>query len=368
MDPVNVGIIGCGNICDLYFEAGKKFDILNITACADILPERAALKAEEHGIPKACAVDELLADPSIDIVINLTIPAAHGDIAIRALEAGKCVHNEKPLTVSREDGQRILALAEEKNLRVGCAPDTFMGAGIQTCRKIIDDGWIGEPVAATAFMMGHGHEHWHPNPDFFYQPGAGPMFDMGPYYLTALVSLIGPVRRVSGSARATFAERTVTSDEGHFGETIEVNTSTHIAGIMDFANGAIGTIITSFDVWAHTLPHIEIHGTEGSLSVPDPNCFGGPVQVRRGRAEVWSEMPLSHPYADQSRGIGVADMAYGLRTGRPHRANGQMAYHVLDLMHAFHDASARGTSVKMKSRMKRPVAVPMGLCEGLLDE
>jgi predicted dehydrogenase len=367
VETTKIGVVGCGNISGIYLEAGRVFDILEIVACADLLPERASAKAAEYHIPKACSMEELLADPEIEIVVNLTIPRAHAEVALAALQAGKSVHNEKPLAVSREDGMQLLKLGRERGLRVGCAPDTFLGGGLQTCRKLIDDGWIGEPVAATAFMLCHGHESWHPDPDFYYQPGGGPMFDMGPYYLTALVHLMGPVRRVTGSAQITFPERLITSQPKH-GTKIKVNVPTHVAGIMDFANGAVGTIVTSFDVWSAQVPHIEIYGTEGSLSVPDPNGFGGPVLVRRAGASDWSEVPLTHGYAKNSRGIGVADMAYALRSGRPQRASGDMAYHVLDIMHAFHDASREGRHVELSSTCTRPAPLPLGLREGTLDE
>ncbi len=367
MRKVKTGIIGCGNISSIYFKNGNVFEVLDIVACADIIPERAKAKAEEFGIPKACSVEELLADPEIEIVINLTIPLAHADVAMAALNAGKHVHGEKPLAVTREDGLKILETAREKGLRVGSAPDTFLGAGIQTCRKLIDDGWIGEPIGATAFMMNHGHEGWHPDPEFYYKNGGGPMFDMGPYYLTALVSLMGPVKRVTGSARITFDERTINS-EPKKGTKIKVDVPTHIAGVMDFENGAIGTIITSFDVWGANLPFIEVYGSEGSLSVPDPNTFGGPVKYRKSRTKEWNDIPLMFEYAQNSRCIGVADMAYAIQSGRQHRANGEMAYHVLDLMHGFHDASSSGQHYNVKSTCKRPDPLPIGLLYGQLDE
>ncbi|NLT62196.1 MAG: Gfo/Idh/MocA family oxidoreductase, partial [Candidatus Hydrogenedentes bacterium] len=282
MEPVRVGLVGCGNISAIYFRNGALFNSIDIVACADLAPELAVASAEQYSIPKACPVEALLADPGIELVLNLTIPKAHAPVGIAALEAGKSVYTEKPLAVTRDEGKRMVALAREKGVLLGAAPDTFLGAGLQTCRKLIDDGWIGEPVSATAFMQCHGHEHWHPDPDFYYQPGGGPMFDMGPYYLTALVSLMGPVTRVAGLTRATFPERLITS-EARFGEIIEVNTATHIAGILEFSGGAIATMVMSFDVWGHTMPCIEIHGTEGSLSVPDPNGFGGVVQVCRPR-------------------------------------------------------------------------------------
>lgn len=367
MKPVKIGVIGCGNISDIYFTKCKSFDILEVAACADLLPARAKEKAKQHGIPVACSVEELLTNPAIDIVVNLTIPQAHSEVAHAALEAGKHVHNEKPLTVSREEAQALLKLAEEKELLVGGAPDTFLGAGLQTCRKLIDDGRIGEPVAATAFMMCHGHESWHPDPAFYYMTGGGPMFDMGPYYLTALVSLMGPVKRVSGSARASFAERTITS-KPKYGETVSVEVPTHIAGTMEFGSGAIATLVMSFDIWRHSLPCIEIHGTTGSLSVPDPNGFGGPVRVAQDGSEGWCEAPLTHGYADNTRGIGPADMAYAIRTGRKHRASGELAYHVLDIMHAFHDAANQGKRVEIMSTCERPAPLPLGLREGTLDE
>jgi len=353
----NVGIVGCGNISGIYLEAGTKWDILNIVACADIDLVRAQAQAAKYGIPKACGVAELLADPSIDIVINLTVPAAHAEVALAALAAGKSVYNEKPLALDREQAKQMLELAREKGLRVGCAPDTFLGGGLQTCRKLIDDGVIGEPIGASAFMMSHGPEGWHPNPEFFYQPGAGPMFDMGPYYLTALTTLLGPVRRVTGSTRVSFPERVIGSAPLR-GQVIKVNTPTHIIGVLDFAAGAIGTIVTSFDVWSSELPRMEIYGSKGTLSLPDPNTFGGPVRVRLAGEQSWSEVPITLGYTENSRGLGVADMADAIRTGRTHRASGQLAYHVLDLMHTIHDASREGRHIDMTSSCELPEPLP----------
>ncbi|GAC1363783.1 MAG: Gfo/Idh/MocA family oxidoreductase [Herpetosiphon sp.] len=353
LKPVKVGIIGCGNISTAYLRMCKTLEILQVVAVADIVPERASEQATAHHIQKACLPEELLADPEVELVINLTIPGVHGTVGVAALAAGKSVYNEKPLAITRADGQHMLQLAAAKGLRVGCAPDTFLGGGLQTCRRIIDEGLIGTPVAATAFMLSHGPENWHPNPDFFYQVGAGPMFDMGPYYLTALVTLLGPVRRVTGSARITTPARMITS-QPRFGETITVNTPTHVAGVLDFTAGAIATLVTSFDIWSHTVPRLEIYGTEGTLSLPDPNTFGGPVRIRRSNEADWQEMPLTHGFTDNSRGIGVAEMAYGLRTGRPHRASGELAYHVLDLMHAMHDSSVGGHHIELQSTCARP--------------
>ncbi|PZE21209.1 Gfo/Idh/MocA family protein [Paenibacillus xerothermodurans] len=367
LDKLRVGIIGCGKISGIYFTNCKTFSVLEVVACADLNVSRAKASAEEHGIPRACSVAELLADPGIDVVINLTIPAAHAQICVQALEAGKHVYVEKPLAVTREEGQHILAVAERNGLLVGSAPDTFLGGGIQTCVKLIQDGWIGTPVAASAFMIGRGHEHWHPDPEFYYAPGGGPMFDMGPYYLTALVALLGPIQRVTGSAKISYPERTITSTP-KFGNKITVETPTHIAGVMDFHSGAIGTIITSFDAFGGTLlPRIEIYGSEGTLIVPDPNTFGGPVLVRRHDAKEFSEIPLTHGYTENSRGLGVLDMAFAIHSGRRNRASGELAYHVLEAMHGFHDASQEGKHYIMQSTCETPQPMPGGLVKGMLD-
>jgi predicted dehydrogenase len=364
---IKVGVIGCGNISGAYLSVSKKFHILEMYACADAIPERAKEKAKEFNIPKAYTVKELLNDPEIKIVVNLTIPKAHGEIGIEALKSGKCVYNEKPLALNRDEGMKMLKLAKEKKLLVGSAPDTFLGGGIQTCRKLIDDGWIGKPVAATAFMMGSGPESWHPDPEFFYKPGAGPMFDMGPYYVTALVNLISPVKKVTSFAKATFSERTITSQQ-KYGQKIKVETPTHIAGLMEFKSGAIGTIIMTFDVYGSNLPRIEVYGSEGTLVVPDPNSFGGPVFVRRKEVCEFKEVPLTHGYSEQNRSIGVADMAYALVSGRQHRANGNLAYHVLDVMQSFLDSAKENKEIEIASTCEQPKPLPLGLPQGTLDE
>jgi predicted dehydrogenase len=275
------------------------------------------------------------------------------------IEAGKAVYGEKPLAVTREQGHMLIQAAQQARLRVGSAPDTFLGGGIQTCIKLINDGVIGRPVAVNAFVMGQGPERWHPNPDFYYQPGGGPMFDMGPYYLTALIAMLGPVRRVTGSTQTPTPERTIGS-QPFFGQKIIVNTATHIAGVMDFASGVVGVLVASFDVWANQLPRIEVYGTEGTLSCPDPNTFGGPVRLRLAGEKEWREVPLTHGYTSQIRGIGVADMAYAMRSGRQHRASGELAYHVLDIMQAFHEASNEGRHIELSSTCRRPEPLDVG--------
>jgi predicted dehydrogenase len=354
MSVQRIGVVGCGNISGIYFKnlTGMFGKRVKVTALTDLIPERAEKASAEYKIPYIKKTADLINSPDVDIVLNITEPYNHYGVSIQAVKAGKHIYTEKPLCAEREEAQEVMQIAAEKKVRVGNAPDTFLGAGIQTCRKLIDDGWIGRPVAATAFMVGHGHETWHPGPEFYYKKAGGPMFDMGPYYITALVNLIGPVARVCGSAQKTFETRLITSQPLN-GTVIKVDVPTHIAGVLDFANGAVGTLIMSFDVYSHTLPWIEIYGSEGSLRVPDPNGFGGPIYYSR-RGAPWSEIPLLKNNPDNSRGLGLTDMAEAISENRPHRASGELAYHVLEIMHGFHDASAAGKYYKLKSKCKRP--------------
>ncbi len=365
-EKMRVGVVGCGNIGKIYFPASKSFSVLEVAACADLNMEAANAKAQEHGL-KAMTVDELLADKSLDIVLNLTTPLAHTEVNLKALEAGKHVYLEKPLAVVREDGAKVLAFAKKKGLRVGCAPDTFLGAGGQTCRKLVDDGWIGTPIAGTAFMMCGGHESWHPNPGFYYLKGGGPMFDMGPYYLTALVNLLGPVKSVCSSAKKSFATRTCTC-KPRFGEVMPVEVATHISGVADFVCGASVSVTMSFDVKAHTHSNIEVYGSAGSLSVPDPNCFGGSVKLKRPGDSDWRESSHSHIYPENTRSLGLADMAAAIMSGRPHRCSGELAFHVLDVMQAFLEASEQGRRIDIGSSCERPAPMPMELLPGQVEK
>ncbi len=354
MKKTGIGIIGCGNISGIYFKnLCTTFKNIEVKACADLIPKRAEAKINDYPEVQLSSLAEILANPEIEIIVNLTTPPGHFPVAMQAVQAGKHVHSEKPLVLTRDEGLQLLNIARENGVRVGGAPDTFMGGGIQTCRSIIDKGEIGQPIGAHAFMLCHGHENWHPDPEFYYKEGGGPMFDMGPYYLTALVSLLGPVKRVTGSTRISFPERTITSDN-KYGEKIKVEVPTHVTGVLDFASGAIGTITTSFDVWAANVPRIEIFGTEGSLNVPDPNTFGGTPMIRRTDDDDWREVPLSHSYTENSRGIAIADMAAAINEGRSHRASGDLAYHILDIMHAIQDASDTGRHVLLESSCERP--------------
>jgi predicted dehydrogenase len=365
---VRVGVVGCGAISAAYFKMAPKLPILEMAACADLDLQRAQARAEEFGVPRACTVEELLADDSIEVVLNLTVPKAHAPIALQALQRGKHTFAEKPFGVNREEGLEVLEAGRASGLRVGCAPDTFMGAGVQTARKVIDDGLIGRPVAFTAFMMGRGHESWHPNPEFYYEVGGGPMFDMGPYYLTALLNLLGPVRRISGLASIAIPERTITSQPKH-GKKITVETPDHITGSMEFENGAVGSIVTSFATmhapYDGKFP-ITVFGTDGTLRVPDPNGFDGPVQLRRQGEAEWQDVPHAFP-TGYGRAVGLADMAHAVRAGRLHRCSAEQAFTVLDLMQGFLDSSAEGKAVTPVLRYERPAPMPTDLPFGVLE-
>lgn len=364
--PVGVGVVGCGNISRTYLKLASRFADFAIVSCADIELARAEAAAELVGAQVAPSVEALLADEAVEVVLDLTVPAAHGPVSQAAIAAGKAVYGEKPLALSRAEGAEVMRAATAAGVRVGSAPDTFLGAGLQTCRKVIDDGAIGQPLAASAVMACHGHEHWHPDPAFYYQKGGGPLFDMGPYYLSALVSLLGPVTKVTGANRVSFPTRTITS-EPLAGTVIPVEVPTHVAGILEFASGVVGTVVMSFDTWASHLPCLEVYGTQGSLSLPDPNTFGGPVTLWRADRREWAEVPLTHANSDNSRGIGLADMARAMRTGREHRASAALAYHVLDVMEALVQAGDQGTHMLLSSTVERPAALPIGLGPGEVD-
>ena len=365
MQPVGIGIIGTGNISDAYLKAAPKFPILKIVACADINMDAAQAKAATYGI-EALTVDALLADSRISIVLNLTTPQHHVPVGLRAIAAGKHVYSEKPLAIALDDGLQLIEAARARGLRVGCAPDTFLGGSHQTARKAIDAGAIGTPLAGTAFMMVPGHELWHPNPDFYYKPGGGPMFDMGPYYLTCLVNMLGPVASVAGAAKASYSSRTVGSGPRQ-GETFSVDVPTHISAMMTFQSGAAVTITTSFDVWKHSHSHIEIYGSTGSMLVADPNQFQGEVQVSQKKGD-WTAVPQTHAYGDGNcRILGLADMAQAIVSGRPHRASHEVSLHVLEIMDAILRSAETGARVDLQHQCARPAAMRDDLPFGQLD-
>lgn len=334
MEKAKIGIVGCGAISHIYIKnLTDMFSNTEVFAICDLDANKTEEAKTKYGITNILTLDEMLAS-EVDIILNLTTPGSHYGICKKALMAGKHTYVEKPLSLQIEEGRELVELAGERNLMLGCAPDTFLGAGIQKCIDMIKSGEIGEVVSSTAYMMCHGHESWHPNPEFYYKKGGGPMFDMGPYYLTALVNLIGPVKSVMGMTKKTFDRRTITSKEKN-GQIIEVDVPTHINGIMEFENGAIGNIITSFDVWGHHLPNIEIHGSKGSLKVPDPNGFNGEIMLKKG-GDDWVIVDNEFPYKENSRGLGVSDMVEAINLDVLNQCNGVMALHVLELMHGFH--------------------------------
>lgn len=364
MNSIKVGLIGCGNISDAYLKAAPQFSALEIVACADINERAAEEKAKAYGI-KALSVDAFLSDPDIKIILNLTTPQHHVDVALNAISAGKHTYSEKPLAVSLEEAFLLVSEAKSKGLRVGCAPDTFLGGAHQTARKVIDSGIIGDIVAGTACLMLPGHEAWHPNPDFYYQTGGGPLMDMGPYYLTALINMMGPIDRVSGMAKASYKTRTIGSGDRK-GVEFDVNTDTHISGLLHFQDGAMVTITTSFDVHKHEHTHLEVYGTLGSMLVSDPNKFDGVIQISKGKGN-WSVVEQSYIYGDGNyRVIGLADMAQGILSNRPHRASLELSLHVLEVMEAIMLSAEKGEVIKLKHQCNRPAALPEDLSFGEL--
>jgi predicted dehydrogenase len=350
-DTLRVGIVGIGTISGQYLDTLNQLPTVELVAAADLDPSR-----QVPGI-RTMTPTELYASDDVDLVLNLTIPKAHAEVALSAIAAGKHVYNEKPLALSTVEAQEVLAAASAAGVRVGCAPDTVLGTGTQTARRCLDEGLIGTPVAATAFMTTPGHERWHPAPEFYYQPGGGPLFDMGPYYLTALVTLLGPVRRVTGLTSTPRTSRVI-GQGPRAGTSFPVTTPTHITGTLEHTNGALTTLLMSFDVWAATLPNIEIHGTAGSLSVPDPNTFAGEVQVFTPDTEKWRTAPASAGHKNAGRGTGVADLAEALTKNTNHRANGELAYHVLDIMESLLRAADAGETQTLTSTTPRPQPVP----------
>jgi predicted dehydrogenase len=376
MSKTYIGIIGCGNISDSYFKGAARSELIQVKACADLRLESAQAKAELYGV-KAMSIAELLADPDISIVVNLTVPMAHATVATQTLNAGKHAYSEKPLAAHFSDAAELMKLSQSTGLRVGCAPDTFMGASHQACRRALDSGAIGQPVGGSVVVMSHGMEAWHPNPEFFFKEGGGPILDIGPYYITQLVNLLGPVRRVAGIATIGNATRTVLS-EPLKGSTIVVDVPTTVNGVLEFASGANVNLSASWDVWKHnrTSP-IEIYGTEGSLLGVDPNFFGNTPRVAKPNGD-WEDVDISaHPFGIANREmrngsmqadyrmIGLVDMAMAIRNNRPHRASGELALHVLEVLEAFEASSKSGQFVNIQTTCQRPEPVPMGQGEAV---
>ncbi len=376
MTKLGVGIIGCGNISTTYLTFAPLFKSLALRAVSDINMEAAQARATEYGV-RAETVADLLAASDIDVIVNLTIPAVHYAVTRRILEAGKHAYSEKPLVLSLDEGRALRDLADAKGLRIGSAPDTFMGGAHQLARAAIDAGKIGRVIGGTCHIMGHGMEHWHPNPDFFYQPGGGPILDMGPYYITNLIQLIGPVSAVSAMTALTFPERTI-ANGARTGQVVPVDTATNIHALLEFANGVIVTLGASWDIWKHQHQNMEIYGAEGTLYVPDPNFFGGAVQMT-GSDDVMAELPgWDHPFGRPNakdgagaeranyRCAGLADMATAIAEGREHRCNIDLAVHVVDVMTSILASGDNREWVEMTTTCERPAALSPDQAQALL--
>jgi predicted dehydrogenase len=353
-----IGIVGVGKISEQYLATLPSLPGIKLVAVADLNEVRAAEVAAEAGVA-SYSVDELIAHPDVDIVLNLTIPAAHVDVATRAILAGKHVYGEKPLALAPEDAVALMKLAAERGLRVASAPDTVLGTGVQTARQLLDAGTIGEPIGASAFWTAPGHELWHPAPQFYYQPGGGPLLDMGPYYLSALVTLLGPVVRVSGTVGRSNRARTVATGPSA-GAEIPVNIDTHVTAVLEHASGISSSVTVSFEVWGSRHPLIEVYGTAGTISVPDPNRFNDEVEVLTSADREWQTVAFSAGFADSARGYGLAELAHAIDTGRPNRASGELAFHVLEVMDAVIRAGHEHRVVEIESTVERPEPVPFG--------
>ena len=398
---IKVAMIGVGAISGIYLKnLTETFREVSLIGVCDLIPERAekgvAFVKEQQKKGFQCATPkiykdmyEAFNDPEVDVVLNITRPYEHYEVTKQALLHGKHVFSEKPLAADLEEGDELVALAEKTGLVMGGAPDTFMGAGIQTCRKLIDDGVIGDPIGATCCMICHGHETWHPDPEFYYKRGGGPMMDMGPYYVTALVHLLGQVDALQGFTKASFPERTITS-QPHYGEKIQVDVDTYLTGQMRFSSGAIATLFTTFDVYYPPFKQADfkIFGTKGTLLVPDPNTFGGPIRLFRPEDQEmrimgdpalrqaamndpypgYREVPLMFDYRENSRALGLSDMCKAIETGRPFRANSQQQHHVLEILTGFGKSSREGRALSLKTKYERTMPMKNNPMHGILDE
>lgn len=361
-DKLNVGVVGCGMIADIYLKNITTIFSETMQAHGVFDRDKALMgkRAADYGVARCySSYEEMLADPDIDMVLNLCPPKAHYALNRQALEAGKHVYCEKPLAITYAEGASLEALARKKGLRLGCSPDVPLGALIQTARKLVEEGAIGPVVGASAHLIKQGVETWHPNPDFLYQPGAGPLLDMGPYYLTALLHIVGPFTQVSGMETISFPERRITS-QPHYGEIIQVHVPTYVNALLRFASGALASFTATFDVWSAKLPFLEIYGAEGTLSVSDPNVFGETIELA-GRDGVWRKVPLTFGYSENSRGLGAADLAQAILTGSPARADARYAVHILEAMEGISLSARTGASVSLQTQPGRPEAMEENL-------
>ncbi|GAB4533486.1 MAG: Gfo/Idh/MocA family oxidoreductase [Roseibium sp.] len=371
MSTLGIGILGCGNISAAYMRLAPLFKGIEVRACADINEAAAKARAEEFNL-RAETVDGLLAADDIDIIVNLTVPAAHFEVSKSILDAGKHVYSEKPFVLSVAEGHALAAIAETRGLRIGSAPDTFMGGAHQLARHLIDSEAVGKVTSGTCFVQSPGMEMWHPNPDFFFQPGGGPILDLGPYYVSNLVQLLGPVKRVCAMSSSGSEYRTITS-EPRFGEKIKVETPTTIHAVMQFESGAQITYCASWDVWEHGHSNMELYGRDGTLHVPDPNFFGGEVRMTDKGSFVNVSEAWDHPFSRSNdrgranyRTAGLADMAQAILAGRPHRCSLEFALHAVDVMTSILASGESGAFVDIKTTCERPAALDPEAARGLL--
>ena len=376
-----IGIIGCGNISEAYLRLAPTFDNVAIVAVADIMPEAAKARAAQFKV-RALKVDELLKDGEIEAIVNLTVPAVHYNVTKSILSAGKHCYTEKPLALNAKDAQKLVVEADKRNLKLGSAPDTFLGAGLQTVRKMLDGGAIGKVVGGTAYVMSHGMEHWHPNPGFFFQPGAGPIFDVGVYYITALVSLLGGVKSVTAMASMGAKDRLVTAEGPMKGKKIKVTTPTNINAVMEFANGAQITLGASWDVWKHGHANpIELYGLDGAMLVPDPNFFSGKISTSTRGADYVEVDTADAPFGKANwpwnggaftranyRMLGVSDLIDAARSKREPRCSGRLAAHVVEVMEAILQSSVKRSFVKIKSEVSRPAPLTPAVAKRLTSQ
>ena len=368
-DRVRLGVIGCGMVSDSYLQTLQRFDHVAFAACADLDMERARRVAADYGFARACSVAELVRGDDTDLVLNLTIPAAHAELNLAALDGGKHVYSEKPLGIALQEAQAVLRRADDKGLRVGCAPDTFLAGGHQHCRQLVDGGAVGRLVASFGAVAGHGPDAYHANPHFFYEQGAGPLLDQGVYVITALLPLFGRVKTVSARAQVGIADRTVRT-EPRFGETIDVQTPTHLVCALEFEAGGLANLMISWEIWASKLPMMEVYGTEGTIRLPHWNHYEAEFDLYRHGPEggTWQAVTTERPYAAGSwRGLGVADMAAALLSGRPHRASGERANHVLEIMAGLVDSAETGAPIPVTTPYTKPDPFPANLADGELD-
>jgi predicted dehydrogenase len=353
--PVGVAVVGCGAISGEYLQNLASFPDVTVLCCADLDPGRAKAQAAAFGVPSACGTAEALGHPGVELVVNLTVPAAHAQVAGAAVAAGKHVWNEKPLAVTLAEATALLAAARRAGVRVGCAPDTLLGPGFQSAARVIRAGAIGEPLSALALTQDPGPESWHPDPEPFYAPGAGPLFDVGVYYLSALAALFGPARRVAAVGRTGRADRLIATGP-RAGAGFGVSVPTHVAALAEYGGGQAASLLFSFDSPLIRHGFCEITGSEATLSLPSPSKFGGDLRLRPRDATGWTALPVTGSAA--TRGTGVLDMARAIRSGEPQRAPADLALHVLETMLAVERSAATGAFEPVSSSFTPPELLP----------